>query len=744
MERKSEERRLRQFFRSWSQQPIPETLRERLRADVEARFPPLPAAPCAPWLRAVLAGVRWDRAENRGRETPKNREQKNPPGKPGMGFSRKAWGLGIGVGAMMLIGWLVGSMKGPRSESPAGPRGDMALPNSSSEAPVAERMEVSRPPSRVPGREPEVSVAASRMGVPLTDLVFNSDLIVTGTIRRVVRDDTQENQAWGTLQVEQIFQGPRETKEVRLGFPAVARTSMDLLYRPGDDGVWLLQRDSEEDFYFTNYPDRRLPREFVPMIQGILQDVPVETAWEWLQGRSKKVRREVLELLEDRPYGETERDRVVENLAYLLEQERDPGMCRQWMGTLRTLGGEKAVSVLQELLHHEVTGKLPQQLGFQLAVLEHLGKLGDRSIMPELLRWARDEKLGERMRDHRLANGLRRRAIKTLAQLGDRSLVPYFMELLESEESSERRLALRALGEWEAVEAIPALIDFMEGQERSLRQQTANLLKELTFQDFSVSMGEGKISSAPNEDPEIWRGWWTEHQDQTRVDWVTKAIRSGETHLIWKLGQGGDPQAVPVLMEQLTDTRMPQAAAEALGELGDVTTLPALRQAVPVLMEQLAENPDPSVRSAAAEALGELGDVAALPALRQAGQDPDWGVRVQAMGAVCRLGDEEGRAGLRQAVLPPYLEDLPDAPDRVFRRPPSWLRLLSEVEGPQAIPILVQVLASRDRRMVVPAIRELARLTDQSFGGLGWRATEENLHRVITQWQNWWETQGSG
>jgi hypothetical protein len=261
---------------------------------------------------------------------------------------------------------------------------------------------------------------------------------------------------------------------------------------------------------------------------------------------------------------------------------------------------------------------------------------------------------------------------------------------------------LEALQWLEAEEAVPALIDFMAGKDRYLCQRAAAILNNLTFREFYVKVGEGSISSAPNEDPEVWRKWWAEHQGQSRLDWALEAIHIGEVRspsdLMRRLGQWGNRKAVPVLMEQLTKSR------------------------------------DRFVRMNAARALGELGDAAALPALRRAWQDPDWDVRVQAVGAACRLGDQGGRPWLREAVRPPYPEG--------FRHPHHAISVLAEAEGQKAIPVLVQVLAACDQRTVGPVARELTRLTGQSFGGIGWRATDEGRHRVVAQWQRWLAREG--
>jgi hypothetical protein len=81
------------------------------------------------------------------------------------------------------------------------------------------------------------------------------------------------------------------------------------------------------------------------------------------------------------------------------------------------------------------------------------------------------------------------------------------------------------------------------------------------------------------------------------------------------LGQIGDPQATPALIQALRDKKweVRRAAAEALEKIGDPQATPALIQAL--------RYEDVGVRQAAAWALEKIGDPQATPALIQALQD---------------------------------------------------------------------------------------------------------------------------
>jgi ABC-type multidrug transport system fused ATPase/permease subunit len=94
------------------------------------------------------------------------------------------------------------------------------------------------------------------------------------------------------------------------------------------------------------------------------------------------------------------------------------------------------------------------------------------------------------------------------------------------------------------------------------------------------------------------------------------------------LGQIGDPQAVRALIQALRDEKeeVRWAAAKALGEIGDALT-------------QALRNEKEEVREAAARALGEIGDPQATLALTQALRDEKEEVRRAAALALGEIGD---------------------------------------------------------------------------------------------------------
>jgi hypothetical protein len=121
------------------------------------------------------------------------------------------------------------------------------------------------------------------------------------------------------------------------------------------------------------------------------------------------------------------------------------------------------------------------------------------------------------------------------------------------------------------------------------------------------------------------------------------------------LGDEDAAKALPKLLGALADQdpRIRGAAAEALGEVGDVS-------AVDPLGKLLGSDADSDVREAAAEALGEIGSPAAVPALRDALKDAEEDVREAVVDALGAIGGSDAERVLRQALSDPD-EDVRDA-----------------------------------------------------------------------------------
>ena len=125
-------------------------------------------------------------------------------------------------------------------------------------------------------------------------------------------------------------------------------------------------------------------------------------------------------------------------------------------------------------------------------------------------------------------------------------------------------------------------------------------------------------------------------------------------YLALALGHVGDPQAVPVLLEALSDgdpeTRI--YAIWALGSLGD-------DRAVEPLLE-LVQHDDPGLRKMAVYSLGTLGAEESRATLQAALGDYEMDVAWNAAIALAKLGDDSGRDRIFQMLDRKFLSSVAD------------------------------------------------------------------------------------
>jgi HEAT repeat protein len=130
------------------------------------------------------------------------------------------------------------------------------------------------------------------------------------------------------------------------------------------------------------------------------------------------------------------------------------------------------------------------------------------------------------------------------------------------------------------------------------------------------------------------------------------------------LGEIGDPDAVPALVEALADPTISWLAAESLGKIGDVRAVEPLiavlnsdekwlrRNAAEALGKlraasavepiiRLLGDKKHDVREVSARALGQIGDVRAVPALQGLSNDPDVKVRETALASITMINQKK-------------------------------------------------------------------------------------------------------
>jgi HEAT repeat protein len=185
--------------------------------------------------------------------------------------------------------------------------------------------------------------------------------------------------------------------------------------------------------------------------------------------------------------------------------------------------------------------------------------------------------------------------------------------------------------------------------------------------------------------------------DAAAVPGLLAALRDADWRVCraaaWALGEIGAP-AVPGLLAALRDEswQVREAAAEALGEIG--------APVVPGLLAALGDT-NADVREAAAAALGKIGDAAAVPGLLAALGDADADVREAAAWALRKIGDAAAVPGLL-AVLRDADADVREAAAKAS----GW------IGDAAAVPGLLAALRDADADVRKEAARALGQIGD--------------------------------
>jgi HEAT repeat protein len=202
------------------------------------------------------------------------------------------------------------------------------------------------------------------------------------------------------------------------------------------------------------------------------------------------------------------------------------------------------------------------------AACDALGDLADPTATAALAQVVRIEKM----------NGVGSYAIKALGQIGGSEAVAVLLSTLAQctdQETQDRIAIAKACGTTGDLSVAPALLGLLDNDDQRVVAAATEVLGDL-----------------------------------------------GATNAVAKL----------ILLASEGSKEVRTAAARALGQIGD-------RQALPVLLEMLKRERNTEARTKAAEALGIMSDTNAIPGLRESLADPQEEVRTEVVCSLGHLGD---------------------------------------------------------------------------------------------------------
>lgn len=314
-------------------------------------------------------------------------------------------------------------------------------------------------------------------------------------------------------------------------------------------------------------------------------------------------------------------ERHIKNL-----QDQNPRQRSQSAYELGELRAFAAVPALIQALQEDVNTYV------RSAVAESLGRIGaPEAIFP----------LMDALRDN--SSFVRRAAAISLGQMQAKQAQMALLQALDDQNFYVRRAAINAIGKLGVNDLGPLLLPYLENQDPRIQRTTITALRRLgTAEAIDTLAGMLAVyQTSPNpHDLPLVKSLVIALGDLRAVGAVPVLIQVVRGYVGVRslaaaaLGQIGDPQAGPALLEVLEDKSISLrlAALKSLGKLH-------YQEAAPTL-HRFLNDPDPRLRRVATRALGELGLSEATEALLTiAEQDASPLVRPAAVEALAKIGD---------------------------------------------------------------------------------------------------------
>jgi hypothetical protein len=115
---------------------------------------------------------------------------------------------------------------------------------------------------------------ASWIYVPLEELIVQAEFVVSGKITEV---EENEGLTFGTITADKVLKGPKDLKTVKIAW-ASKPTPSNISYKKGQEGVWLLNKVKDRDWYMCNHPGNFQPPIYLTKVEKLIRDI---AAWEW-------------------------------------------------------------------------------------------------------------------------------------------------------------------------------------------------------------------------------------------------------------------------------------------------------------------------------------------------------------------------------------------------------------------------------------------------------------------------------
>lgn len=202
--------------------------------------------------------------------------------------------------------------------------------------------------------------------------------------------------------------------------------------------------------------------------------------------------------------------------------------------------------------------------------------------------------------------------IEKLANKNEVSVAPKIMESVNDSDSRVRNMAIRAMGKMRYKNAVPVITQRLQDRKEDwrTRQDAAKALAQISDPTSVTSITEylREVCALPNDTvlkPSSGKSYGTDKE------FLASQITVHALLELTKKYPASSLSLIGAMKQEKEMTTFKFFLAQALGQLGN-------KEAVPVLMEYLSKSPNGRFRVRAAGLLGDLGDKKAVDALKGA------------------------------------------------------------------------------------------------------------------------------
>ncbi|MEM1369679.1 MAG: HEAT repeat domain-containing protein [Cyanobacteria bacterium P01_H01_bin.15] len=402
--------------------------------------------------------------------------------------------------------------------------------------------------------------------------------------------------------------------------------------------------------------------------------------------------------------------------------------------TTRLLGktcSDHAVRILVENLISEENQESLFEIAFQLS------NINNQSIIDHLRQLLREENdliliasvfvLGKTAYQDVLADlkdllnhsnsTVREQAIEALGDLRNTAVVPDLRQALQDSDYAVRAKAVEALGKLHDETSFSALLEIVKAthpisySRLYLRLTAAKALAKINSEKVRRELSQ--IVQCKDTEVEV-----RQHVVEALGELGESAIEDllvaiNETAIAWQAAEAlvaiGDRRAVTGLIKALENSVPCEQAAYVLGELRDSKAVPALAEAL--------EHWYPQVREEAAEALGKIGNTSVVSQLYELYEkeklSSNSNFRIKLTIALGKLGDSRVKEDLFELLQRGGFDYILPRSDRFH-----LFEALEEIADSSAIPVLTNLLQTRDDQDRQQAVKLLSKLCDETIASI--------------------------